>query len=88
MAITLSPGVVVKQVGEESIVLGAGRNAAYWRLNATANAMLASLLDGKGVDEIAADIAADTAADVSAVRVDVDAFVRSLLESGLAQESR
>jgi hypothetical protein len=88
MAIALQPGVVIKQVGEESVVLGTGRKAAYWRLNAMANEMLRGLLDGKRVDEVAATIADATSADVDLVRADVDGLVRSLVDAGLAREVR
>lgn len=85
MALTLLPGVLVRQVGDEAVVLGSGRDAAYWRLNPTARQMLELLLDGREPGTVASVIADAAGAEPTRVEDDVRAFVDSLVCAGLAR---
>lgn len=85
MHVTLQSGVQVRHAGEETILLSAGVNAAYWRINGTARMMLDRLLDGKSVAEVALYVTSVTDADSGVVRHDVEQLVQGLAAAGLVQ---
>ncbi|WP_156755660.1 PqqD family peptide modification chaperone [Actinokineospora pegani] len=87
MTLRLRPGVTIHESGDQAILLGTGRDAAYWRLNGTAKQMVTLLLDGRDVETVVTATTAVVAADAAVVRRDVENLVTALLDAKLAEDA-
>lgn len=83
MAIRLNKGVVLQEVDGQAVLVGTGRDAAYWRINGTALLMLKQLLDGDEVGEVIDAVTQAHDIDRDRVKADVDQLVGALVESRL-----
>lgn len=85
MTVRLLSGVTIHDSGDQAILLGTGKDAAYWRLNGMAKQMVTQLLAGNEVDTVVAAVVAETDADGTVVRQDVEALVASLVDARLVE---
>jgi hypothetical protein len=80
--IRLGDDVLRREVGDELILLDLN-SEAYFGLNGSARAMIDGLTAGRSGDDVAATVATDHGAEVEAVRADLVALLRELLDAGL-----
>ncbi|MBE3015300.1 PqqD family protein [Microbispora sp. NEAU-D428] len=83
MAIRLNKGIVLQEVDGQAVLVGTGRNAAYWRINGTALLMLKRLLDGNTAAEVVESIARTHDIDRLRVKADIDQLIAALVQARL-----
>ncbi|MEV8636249.1 PqqD family peptide modification chaperone [Streptosporangium sp. NPDC051023] len=83
MTIRLNKGVALQEVDGQAVLVGTGRNAAYWRVNGTALFILKRLLDGETVGEVVDAVTQTHDIDRARVKADIDQLVGALVESRL-----
>ncbi|GAA1532311.1 PqqD family protein [Brevibacterium picturae] len=83
MTIQLKRGVVFSEADGQSVLTGAGRRAAYYRLNEVGTISLGLMLEGASADAAAEIVSERYSVGVDQVRADIGALVDDLRAADL-----
>ncbi|GAA1486476.1 PqqD family protein [Brachybacterium fresconis] len=88
MNIQLKRGVVLREADGQSVLTGAGRRAAYYRLNEVGTICLKLLLEGSTREAASHTVAERYGVGADQVRADIDALIDNLRSADLVKVPR